>query len=156
MSWSSDMTNPIDVYRSRHHYRRNPQGINTHHASTNREKRESVLHYLDGYEHGVWVDKDESSVRTCYYEHGNLHNPHGLAFINKPNHMQDAYYIHGTKVEPTKAIDAAVNATDTASLARMVRYKNPAVAFFAAHNPYCPETAKTEHALTRGGDYPCP
>lgn len=117
-----------------------------------------IQHFCDGVKEDVWVEKTPLYVRTEHYRQGVLHRTDGLAThtvmpSGATSDKGNWYCIHGEHVKPTATIRKAIDTQDTALLTRMVGYKNPAVAYFAAHNPYCPETAVTEYALTRGGDY---
>lgn len=131
----------------------------------NKTRIQSERHYLNGQLHredgAAHIHAKAYSTVYTHYLHGELHRPDGPAaytlsprFPNIP--VDKAYAIHGTVVNLGQRVHNAIHSTDPVLLARMVRFKQPAAAYFAAHNPACPEEASIEYALTRSGDFPCP
>lgn len=115
--------------------------------------------YQDGEFHGPRTAfKDNILENQTHYYHGQIHNPYGPAKLQRG--QREEYWIHGTNVTPNPlswervVLVHTIRTKSHRILANCVRHSNPTIAYFAAHNPYCPETAKAEYALTRREDFP--
>lgn len=160
VAWSTTTPQPWDAHNNRH----NPE-YNT--ATTQysvmfiHPNITQIDRYLNSHAHGQWEEHLRGNRKKfSHYLNGLEHNPRGLAVEyfrdNEPSPGWDSmeyYAIHGQKANNTKPIRNAIETQDPKLLARMVRYKNKFVAYFAAHNPACPETAKAEYMLARGHEF---
>lgn len=108
--------------------------------------------FVNGERHGLemklWGYSRE--VTKSIYNNGKLHNPYGPAeiFIDNGKYL---YYIHGQRTPPElhQLCDTATNPdTSETELVELTHHSEPHVAYFAAHNPNCPELVKLEWELS--------
>lgn len=90
-----------------------------------------------------------------WFHQGELHRTDGPAAYDYLYHDPEQvivrrFHINGEQMGASQqAIQACDPDTPAKKLARFTRYKNIVVATLAAHNPNCPEDARTMFALTR-------
>lgn len=124
-----------------------------------RHYQNGKLHNIDG---PACIYRKETTSIHHHFHQGERHRNNGPAIYSTPHNSDNpseedyspSYMIHGVTIPINNRILTAIDTTDQNLLARMTRYKNPAVAYYAAHNPACPELAKTEWILARSTDFP--
>lgn len=150
--WSDTDANPSDTYMENHFSE--PTYGWLHVAMLPVHNPVTVKHYLGGKKDGVWFQVNRVSRRFPHQFQEKFREPVRFTMGTGSPLLQDSFYVHGTKVASTPSLNEAVNSNSPAALACLIRHENPHIAYFAAHNPACPETAKAEYALTRGEDFP--
>lgn len=113
--------------------------------------------YVRGVRHGVKTKivsyENSLTILQRHYDNNCLHNPRGAAVRTIENgDLSNEYWIHVDRIpsdEVTPDMLTALHTTNPDTLIQLVSHPQSNVAYFAAHNPHCPDEAKIEYALLK-------
>lgn len=89
------------------------------------------------------------STTYQHFHNDSLHNPTGAAIriVTGTKPTKEEYCVYGEYVEKRKARYAVSPDTRPVTLAKYATGNDPHLAYLAAHNPNCPDEAKTAFSL---------